>query len=764
MDPLRGRAGGPAQGLRGPDESSGSIVDWLGGLRREGRERLDEAEGKELLGRLAIGVPRGVVLRGKAKVDVGVLDPLPGPRVLVKGLSPQLVHKTELGALETARKEPVEVAAAIGRIAKRMRLAGIPPTGFLVEEEVPTASELLVGLHWSREMGPVLALGPGGTAAEQIDGHLRESSGTAFLSPSVRRPIGEILGGRWLEAPLLRPLRSIGPLTIPARLEELVASLFELARGAMPADLLEIEVNPMGVRGGELVALDAVVRLGTGERPEPRRRRSRSALHRLYAPRSVAVVGVSERRNPGRVLLENLIAAGTPADRVVVVRPSAGTGSRIEGCRVVSSLQELAEPVDLCVVALGAEASVAVVEELAESGRARTVLLVAGGIGEGESGRELASRLAVALESARRERGPDGLLLHGPNCLGLRSRPDGLDTSFVPSRKREAASEEGRFAPWALISQSGAFALSRSAAWAGRSPRYEVTVGNQADLTIGDHLLWMADDPGVRLAAVYAEGLADLDGPAILEGIQAFARTGRPVVLYRAGRSRVGIEAGASHTAALAGERRVVVETARAAGALVAETLEEFEDLVRVLVALEGRSVGSGRVGLVSNAGFECVAMADRLRELRPGSFGADTRRRIEGILADGRLDGVVTVRNPLDLTPMTGDAGFAAAVEAVLDDSEVDVAIVGCVPYTEALRTLSGETFSEKDRPIAARLVEMASHPTPWLAVVDAGPQYSEMTGVLAAAGVPVFRTGDRATAALDRAVGWRLRWGRAG
>jgi len=121
-------------------------------------------------------------------------------------------------------------------------------------------------------------------------------------------------------------------------------------------------------------------------------------------------------------------------------------------------------------------------------------------------------------------------------------------------------------------------------------------------------------------------------------------------------------------------------------------------------------------------------------------------------------------VHNPLDLTPMLDDAGYAAAVRYVLTDDHVDVGVIACVPVTSALNTLAADPSHGEDlssyESIASRLVRMNEDTAkPWVAVIDAGPLYDPMAGRLAAAGIPTFRSADRAMRLMSLFVEKRLR-----
>ena len=153
-----------------------------------------------------------------------------------------------------------------------------------------------------------------------------------------------------------------------------------------------------------------------------------------------------------------------------------------------------------------------------------------------------------------------------------------------------------------------------------------VTIGNQMDLTAGDFLAHLAGDPEVRVFGVYLEGFARLDGLRFLQAAARITAEGRQVVLYRAGRTTAGASASASHTAAIAGDVTVGRELARAAGVTIADTPAAFDDLVRTFALLDGRPARGRRLGATSNAGSECVTIADHAGTLELVPFGERPR------------------------------------------------------------------------------------------------------------------------------------------
>lgn len=716
-----------------------------------GRAVLTEAEAYVVAAALGLGVPAHRVVPPEGPVPP--LEGLPGEQVVVKVLAPAVAHKTERGGTAVVRRDRAAVQGAIDRMAAAF--AGEQVLGWLVAEWIAhdqgPGDEVLVGLRRTAEFGPVLVLGVGGIHAELVGralppAVLRAGDGEAAWSHALgSSPAVGLLTGGWRGG---RP--AMGAAELASLAQRVLA-----AASALPAELAEFEANPVVWAGGRAVALDALARLGPVSAPAPLR--PIGQIDRVLHPRSLAVVGVSDRANPGRVILENVLASGFPPESVTVVKPGA---EEIAGCRCVPELASLPGKVDLLVLSIAAEAAPEALEEVVERGSAEGVILIPGGLGERPGSEGLAERARAAVAAGRR-RG-DGPVVTGANSMGIRSVPGRYDATFIPAYKASTSAEVPA-APLAFVSQSGAFAIARLDRFQHLRPRYLVTLGNQLDLTVGDYLTFWQDDPEVAVCACYLEGFRPGDGTRFLDAATRIRARGGLVLLYLGGRTPAGAAAVSSHTASLAPEHWMAAALAAAAGVLVAETLDDFEDLLRVAVALHDREVTGRRLGAVSNAGFECVALADGPGALSLPAPGAGTVERLEAILAERRLTGLVGVRNPLDLTPMADAAGFAAAAAAVLEDPVVDLGVVACVPLTPVLATLPpGEEHGEDltaPGSLAVRLATLwRASAKPWVMVIDGGSLYDPLAHFLEEQGLPVFRTADRAVRAVSRYADLRL------
>jgi acyl-CoA synthetase (NDP forming) len=694
-------------------------------------------------------------------VTVDLTDPVPdlgrfhGDSIVVKLLSHRLPHRSDIGGVRVVARDARHVEQAFVDLRAS---SPDPEARLLVQEFIPhdvqPGGELLLGARWTEEFGPVVTLRFGGVGAEAMAALESPSTTTPVISTRFLGDIEKLVAsavGQWAT----RGVRGRAPLVARPDLERTVEAFAQLADAVMPGAVTELEVNPLVFRNDGPVALDALALVAEDT---PRRREVRGlsdarlrGIRSVLAPESVAIVGVARRMNPGRVILRNLLAAGFPVDAIRVVKPDA---DQVDGCTCVPDLTALSPGVDQIILSVGARDVPDLMTQVVSGRLARSVVLIPGGLGEGGENAHRGAEVRATLDAA----GDEAPVVNGGNCLGVRSLPGRCNTLFIPPEK--LAFPDVPPHPVAMISQSGAFAIARASGLPWLNPRTIVTVGNQLDVTVGEYLEALAEDTEHRVFACYVEGFQEMDGLRFLRTARRLKDQGRAVVLYRAGRTPAGADAAASHTASLAGDYVVTRGLAEAAGVLLAESLDDFEDLLSAAVLLDGRTVTGARLGAISNAGFECVALADAMGGLERATFAPATLSNLHTILSRHRLDGIVAPRNPLDVTPILDDTSFLDSARVVLDDPDVDVGVVGCVPLTPALRTLEDEDSDlEGEGGVLAGLLALwADSVKAWVAVVDGGPSYDALARGLTEGGIPTFRRSDRALRALTRFVRWRL------
>jgi acetyltransferase len=373
-------------------------------------------------------------------------------------------------------------------------------------------------------------------------------------------------------------------------------------------------------------------------------------LDAVFRPRSVAVIGASERPGSiGRALVENV--AAFPGD-VFAVNPRH---DRVMERRAYASIAAVPSVPDLAIVATPAMTVPAIVDELAKRG-VRGAVVVSSGLGAGtDAGRALRATL-----DAHRQR---LLRVVGPNTLGLAVPPHGLNASFA-----HLAPIAGRIA---FVTQSGAIATSvldwASARGIGFS--HLVALGDMLDVDFGDMLDYLANDGATRAILLYMEAVT---APRkFMSAARAAART-KPVVVVKGGRHETSAAAAASHTGRLASSDAEYTAAFRRAGTLRVASLDELFDAVETLAV--AKTPAGRRLAIVTNGGGLGVLAVDELVD-RGGELallGDSTLARLDAVLPANWSRG-----NPVDIVGDAPAERFTAAVEVVLEDPACDGVLV---------------------------------------------------------------------------------------
>ena len=734
----------------------------------EGRTILLEHEVYALLAEGGIDVPAHRFAPSPDQADPALCDALHSGEVVVKVVSPEILHKSDVGGLTICPNKPAAVKQAVAKVIDAAR-AKVPQArihGALVVEKIPhqqgLGRELLAGFRHDLAFGPVVVIGTGGLDTEYLLGALRPErakavgSATSITAETARAMLRDTV----VHSALCGMLRSTRGEGISedrlVRLVEALAALATIHASFAPGGgvgLSELEVNPFVLAAdGRLVALDGLARL---HRPAPLSSpRQVEGLRHLLTPRSALIIGASsDAINPGRIILRNLVSGGgVPQDRIWVIHPRV---EEIDGCRAFKTTLDLPEPADLAIVGIPADRGAdRIVVDLVESRKARTIILISGGFGETEGGRAAEARMIEAIEKNHREAG-ENVLVNGGNCLGIISVPGRYNTFFLPPYKLPFNDAPGQNV--ASVSQSGAYLVTQiSNLDRAIRPRYAISFGNQIDVTLSDYLEYLEKDDAIRVYAVYLEGFRRGDGVRFLDLARRITSSGRTVLFYKGGRTAEGQTAAASHTAAAVGDHDVCSSLVRASGAIDCLDLDMFEDYTMTFCFLADRKVTGMRIAVMSNAGFECTAAADKLFGLKIADLAPATRERLRSLLPAGVID----VHNPVDATPVTPTENYAGCVEALLDDPGVDALVVAGVPATPFLNTRArGEGHKEdiaKDTSLPSRLIRIfQSARKPMVFSVDSGPLYDEFVQMLKRAGLPCLRRVDRATRALAAFIG---------
>ncbi|HDS31151.1 MAG TPA: CoA-binding protein, partial [Firmicutes bacterium] len=521
--------------------------------------------------------------------------------------------------------------------------------------------------------------------------------------------------------------------------------------------LTECEINPFLAGDGGLVPVDGLLRFSLPEIPVPDSPLDK--IENLLKPGNIAVIGVSAKgMNLGRVILRNLLDGNFTPDKLAIVKDNDG---EIDGVKCYPSIAELQSKFDMIVLSIDANQVPGAVREIVEHEKAESIILITGGMGEKSGAESLEDELRrVLIESRKR---PDcGPVMVGGNSLGIISRPGGYDTMFVPPTKLPKNPELSIGGNIAFISQSGAYIITRMNKLGGFVPRYAISTGNQVDLGIADFLEYLATDDELKVFACYIEGFKPSEGLKFAEAASKITSTGRDVIVYKVGRSSEGRKAASGHTAAIAGDWDVADAVLSRAGCMVAESFDEFTSLLMLSSMLAGRDVGNGRIGAVSNAGYETVGMADNLRgdgyELKLAVLSDETRQHLMKVLEQFRLKELQDIRNPMDVTPMAVDRAHVEIIRAFASDPNVGILIHACVPLSPVMKTREpgGPDSEGIAHPESFTQLLINAFRTeikkPLVVVIDSGSLYDPMVAMFMDAGIPVFRSADEAVRVIGR------------
>ena len=759
----------PLPGVAHPARAA--INDIFQKAHGDGRSSLFEHEVYRLLAAAGIAsTPRHEVIAAGTEPTDALLASFPGSRVVVKIVSSAIAHKSDVGGVAVVAKEPTAVRAACASMAAiAPDIAGVMLTEFIAADAGGVGSELLVGIRNTREFGMIISAGIGGVDTELLAGSARR--GQAVVSASTALTSAE----EFLE--LFRPTiayRRIAGLARGGRrlvTDEALVQCFggfirlanSLSAGNPETDFTieELEVNPFTCSAGSLVALDGLCRIGRPQSVRPPRPQAK--IDRLLHPASIGIMGASATRmNFGRIVLKNIIASGYDQSRLLVINPD---GQEVDGVRCATNLGALDRKLDLLILAVTADVAFKIIDEVIKTDVVESVLLIPGGMGETEASREPARRMLETIDNARREgRGP---VFVGGNCLGIISHPGNYDSWFIPEERFPRTQKKAQRSS-ALISQSGAFLVTRLSKNAFLDPAYMVAVGNQNDITHGDMVENFAANPQVHVIGAYVEGFKDLDGLALARAVRKATLAGKQVVIYKAGQSAAGKQAAMGHTASIAGDYEVCLSVLTQAGAIVAGDVSEFSDLFYLSDCMRDKVVGGKRLGAISGAGYDTVAIGDSTQvgdfAMVPATISPSTRDRFMTILAAKKLDALMEVRNPFDINPAADDEVHLLCTEAMAAEPQVDSVVVGLDPTSPVVRSLKQSARPGYDIDSPESIVQtlpklVASCPKPIVGVIDGGPLFDPMADKLMEQGVCIFRSSERATRALVRYTEARLR-----
>jgi acetyl coenzyme A synthetase (ADP forming)-like protein len=613
--------------------------------RGQGRTALTAPEGKRICDAYGIATPaEGIATSTDETVSCAVEMGLP---VVLKIVSPDILHKTEAGGVLVGLDSPQAVQAGYEQIIASAR-AYAPDAridGVQVQQMLPPGQEVIIGVTTDPTFGKVIAFGLGGVLVEVL------KDVTFRLAPASHDEALSMLDDI-AAAEILRGVRGADPVNRDAladmiqRVSELVADFPELS---------EIDLNPVFASRRGAMAADVRILLDDGvpvEIPQYTHEEILTVMERLMKPRAIAVVGASnESGKIGNSVMRNLIDGGY-AGEIHPINPKA---DEICGRKAYRSILDVPGDVDVAVFTSPAKLVPAALEEVGEKRVPVAVLIPSGFAESGDP--ELQDQV---VEIGRRL----GVRLLGPNIYGYYYTPRDLCATFCTPYDVKGGV--------ALTSQSGGIGMAILGF--SRTTKMGVSaivgLGNKSDLDEDDLLTFFGQDDNTQCIAMHLEDLKD--GRAFVRAARQVSRH-KPVIVLKAGRTAMGARAARSHTGALAGDDKVYDDILRQAGVIRAPGLNEMLEYARALPTMP--TPKGENVVIITGAGGSGVLLSDACGDNGlslmdvPQDLDAAFRKYIPPFGASG---------NPIDITGGEPPSTYEATIRLGLEDPRIHALILG--------------------------------------------------------------------------------------
>ena len=622
------------------------VRQLLDAVKASGRSSLTAPEGKQVCDAYGIAVPGEGVAASAA--EAGQLATKMGFPVVMKIVSPDILHKTEAGGVIVGVKSADEAKSAYDQIlasAKKYK-ADAKIDGVQVQQMLKGGQEVIVGAVTDGSFGKLVAFGLGGVLVEVL------KDITFRLAPATRDDALSMLDGIQA-AEMLKGVRG-GEAVNREALASLIVGVSELVSDF--PEISEMDLNPVFATAQGAIAADVRIVVDFDQKParyRPPEADVVASMNRIMKPRAVAVIGASnEAGKIGNSVMKNLINGGYKG-QIYPIHPKS---PEIMGHKAYKSVKDVPGDIDTAVFAIPAKLVAGALTECGEKKIAGAILIPSGfaETGNHEGQQEL-------VEIGRKY----NIRMMGPNIYGFYYTPANLCATFCTAYDVKGTT--------ALSSQSGGIGMaiigfSRSAKMGVSAI---VGLGNKSDIDEDDLLLYFEQDENTNVIAQHCEDLKD--GRAFAEVAKRVSKK-KPVIMLKAGRTSLGAAAASSHTGALAGNDKIYEDVLRQSGVIRARSLRDLLDFARgvpMLPTPKGENIviitGAGGSGvLLSDA---CVDNGLQLLKPMPADLDAAFRKFIPPFGAAG---------NPVDITGGEPPITYMNTVRLGLEDDRIHALILG--------------------------------------------------------------------------------------
>ncbi|MEM2786393.1 MAG: acetate--CoA ligase family protein [Candidatus Nitrosotenuis sp.] len=665
---------------------------------------ITEEASKSILKAYGVKVPPYALVKS-SKEAVKAAKKIGYPLVM-KIVSPQILHKTDVGGVKVGINSDKEVKQAFndmyGRLSKKK---GVEVKGVLLEKMVPKGIEMIVGLQVDPQFGPVIMAGLGGVMTEVF-------KDVAWRMLPITIDDAKSMINELKSSKIFMGFRGSKPVD----LDMLAKALVQIGKiGTENAEYINsIDFNPVVVYPKSYYVVDAKIILGKEVNPNAisKAQPDDSFMEKFFTPESVALVGASA--TPGKVgnsVLDSL-AKHDYKGKVFPINPKA---DEILGIKCYPSLEAINDKVDLVVVCVDLSVTPPILESCAKKG-IHNVVIVSGG------GKELGGERADYEAQIKALSEKHKIRIIGPNCIGMFNAANRLDCAF----QGQARMVRARLGSVALLSQSGTMGISflETADTFGLSKM--VSYGNRSDVDEADMIWYLANDPQTKVIALYVEGFGD--GRKFIETAKRVMKEKKkPVVIWKSGRTEAGAKQAASHTGSLGGSNAIIMGAFKQAGII---SVDSYQELAAVTKALAWQPAAKGnRAAMCSNGAGPMIGGIDHFERLGL-ELAKVTPQTLKELKEHFPPTYVIGNGNPVDVTGGANADDYKFTIQKFYDDPNVDIVMPWFVfqddPLEETIIQYLAEFSKQQKKPL--------------LVGGNGGPYTQKISALIEKEGVPVY------------------------
>src|SRR5512138_952367 len=614
-------------------------------VKADKRTSLTAPEGKLVCDAYGIPVPKEGV--AKSAAEAAKLASGMGFPVVMKIVSPDILHKTEAGGVVVGLKTAEDAQKAYDTIlanAKKYK-SDAKIEGVQVQQMLAGGTEVIVGSITDGSFGKLVAFGLGGVLVEVL------KDITFRLAPATKADALSMLDG--IQAhDMLKGVRGGDPVNRDA-LADVIVKVSQLVSDF--PEIVELDLNPVFATKKDAIAADVRIVVDFDYKPRPAPRPTEeivTAMNRIMQPKAVAVIGASaEDGKIGNSVMKNLINGGYKGE-IYPIHPKAAD---ILGYKAYKSVKDVPGVIDTAVFAIPAKFVAGALVECGEKKIPGAVLIPSGFAETGniEGQKEIQ-------DIGRKY----NVRLMGPNIYGFYYTHSNLCATFCT-----AYDVKGKAA---LSSQSGGIGMaiigfSRSAKMGVSAI---VGLGNKSDLDEDDLLTFFEQDDNTQIIAQHCEDLKD--GRAFAEVAKRVSKK-KPVIVLKAGRTSAGAKAASSHTGALAGNDKIYEDVLAQSGVIRARSLRDMLEFARALPIMP--TPKGDNIVIITGAGGSGVLLSDAVVDngLSLMKFPADLDAAFKKFIPPFGASG-----NPVDITGGEPPKTYQNTVRFGLEDPRIHALILG--------------------------------------------------------------------------------------